>query len=176
MIFAAPWVLLALPALPLLWWLLRVTPPAPRSEVFPAIRLLMGLHAREETPARTPWWLLALRMIAASLVILALARPVLDAGSALPGSGPMLLVVDNGWASASDWPHRVQSANSMLDRADHFNVNLDRSTDGLGNFGSMRSRVSTMICDTARLRNHFLFDGMTNHGAADELHRLSAAS
>ena len=62
------------------------------------------------------------------------------------------------------------------DRADHFNVNLDRSTDGLGNFGSMRSRVSTMICDTAMLRNHFLFDGMTNHGAADELHRLSAAS
>src|SRR5580698_9658492 len=27
MIFAAPWVLLALAALPLLWWLLRVTPP-----------------------------------------------------------------------------------------------------------------------------------------------------
>ena len=31
MIFAAPWVLLALPLLPLLWWLLRVTPPAPRA-------------------------------------------------------------------------------------------------------------------------------------------------
>ena len=76
MIFAAPWVLLALPALPLLWWLLRVTPPAPRSETFPAIRLLMGLHAREETPARTPWWLLLLRMTAATLVLLALARPV----------------------------------------------------------------------------------------------------
>ena len=88
MIFAAPWVLLALPALPLLWWLLRVTPPAPRSETFPAIRLLLGLHAPEETPARTPWWLLLLRMIAAALVILALARPVLDAGSALPGAGP----------------------------------------------------------------------------------------
>ena len=41
----------------------------------------MGLHAREETPARTPWWLLLLRMVAAALVILALARPVLDAGS-----------------------------------------------------------------------------------------------
>ncbi len=45
MIFAAPWVLLALAGLPLLWWLLRVTPPAPRSETFPAIRLLLGLHA-----------------------------------------------------------------------------------------------------------------------------------
>src|SRR5215831_7232863 len=118
MIFAAPWVLLALPALPLLWWLLRVTPPAPRSESFPAIRLLMGLHAREETPARTPWWLLLLRMVAATLVIVALARPVLDAGSSLSGSGPLLLVVDNGWASAADWPRRMQAANSVLDRAE----------------------------------------------------------
>jgi hypothetical protein len=118
MIFAAPWVLLALPALPLLWWLLRVTPPAPRSETFPAIRLLMGLQAREETPARTPWWLLALRMIAATLVILALARPVLDAGSMLVGAGPVLLVMDNGWSSAGDWPRRMQAANAMLDRVE----------------------------------------------------------
>jgi hypothetical protein len=118
MIFAAPWVLIALPALPLLWWLLRVTPPAPRSESFPAIRLLMGLHAREETPARTPWWLLVLRMVAATLVILALARPVLDAGSTLAGSGPVLLVVDNGWASAGDWLRRMQAANTVLDRAE----------------------------------------------------------
>ncbi len=121
MIFAAPWVLLALPALPLLWWLLRVTPPAPRSENFPAIRLLMGLHAREETPARTPWWLLLLRMVAATLVILALARPVLDAGSLLPGSGPVLLVVDNGWAAAGDWPRRMQAINTVLDRAERAN-------------------------------------------------------
>jgi hypothetical protein len=117
MIFAAPWVLLALAGLPLLWWLLRVTPPAPRSETFPAIRLLLGLHATEETPARTPWWLLALRLLAASLVIVALARPVLDAGSRFAGSGPVLLVVDNGWAAAADWPKRMQAATTMLDRA-----------------------------------------------------------
>jgi Domain of unknown function (DUF4159)/Aerotolerance regulator N-terminal len=117
MIFAAPWVLLALVALPVLWWLLRVTPPAPRSEDFPAIRLLLGLSATEETPARTPWWLLALRLLAASLVILALAQPILDAGSQLPGSGPVLLVVDNGWAAATDWPRRIQAAQNVLDRA-----------------------------------------------------------
>src|SRR6201995_4343064 len=103
MIFARPGGFLPLRPLPLLWWLLRVTPPAPRSEIFPAIRLLMGLRAREETPARTPWWLLALRILAAALGILALAKPVLDAGGSLPGSGPVLLVIDNGWASASDW-------------------------------------------------------------------------
>jgi hypothetical protein len=117
MIFAAPWVLLALAVLPLLWWLLRVTPPAPFSEQFPAIRLLLGLQAKEETPARTPWWLLLLRLLAAGLVIVGLAQPILDAGAGLPGGGPMLLVVDNGWASAADWPRRMQAANAALDRA-----------------------------------------------------------
>ncbi len=117
MIFTAPWVLLALTSLPLLWWLLRITPPAPRRESFPAIRLLLGLKAREETPARTPIWLLLLRVGAAALVIVALAGPVLDPGSALPGRGPVLIVMDNGWAAAPDWPRRVQSVNSVLDRA-----------------------------------------------------------
>ncbi|MFL5283328.1 MAG: BatA domain-containing protein, partial [Rhodopila sp.] len=118
MIFVAPWVLLALLGLPILWWLLRVTPPAPRSEDFPAIRFLLGLSATEETPARTPWWLMALRMTAASLVIVALARPVMDAGSALTGSGPVLLVIDNGWASAKDWARRKEAAAALLDRAE----------------------------------------------------------
>ena len=116
--FAAPWVLLALAALPLLWWLLRVTPPAPRREVFPAIRLLFGLNATAETPAHTPIWLLALRMLAAALVIVALARPVLDAGRDLDGSGNLLLVMDDGWASAADWPLRLAAAQSALDRAE----------------------------------------------------------
>ncbi|MBO0711764.1 MAG: BatA domain-containing protein, partial [Acetobacteraceae bacterium] len=118
MIFVEPWVLLALAALPLLWWLLRVTPPAPRSETFPAVRLLLGLKANEETPARTPWWILLLRVLAAGLIIVALARPVLDAGAALVGNGPVLLVMDDGWASAADWPRRVEAATSALDRAE----------------------------------------------------------
>src|SRR5205085_10933638 len=61
--FASPWLLAALAALPVIWWLLRVTPPAPRRIVFPAIRLLLGLTPREETPARTPWWLILLRTV-----------------------------------------------------------------------------------------------------------------
>ncbi len=118
MIFAAPWVLLALAVLPALWWLLRVTPPAPRTQEFPAIRLLLGLRAREETAARTPWWLLLLRIVAAGLLIVGLARPVLDAASALPGSGPLILVIDDGWAAAPDWPSRLAAANVALDRAE----------------------------------------------------------
>ena len=96
MIFAAPWLLLGLLALPLLWWLLRVTPPSPRTQSFPAIRLLAGLRSDENTASRTPWWLLALRLLTAALVIVGLAGPILDAAGGLPGSGPLLLVIDDG--------------------------------------------------------------------------------
>ena len=118
MIFSAPWLLLGLPLLPLLWWLLRVTPPAPRVQRFPAIRLLDGLRAPERTAARTPPWLLALRMLAAGLLVVGLAGPVLDAAGRLPGSGPLLLAIDDGWASAPDWAVRMQAAQGALDRAD----------------------------------------------------------
>src|SRR5919108_3264975 len=104
--FAAPWLLLGLAVLPVLWWLLRVTPPAPRRIRFPAIRLLLGLVPKEETPAKTPLWLIILRMVLASLVILALAHPLLNPTARLSGSGPVLLVVDDGWAAGRDWPAR----------------------------------------------------------------------
>jgi hypothetical protein len=118
LIFAAPWLLLGLAALPLLWWLLRVTPPSPRTQSFPAIRLLAGLRSDENTASRTPWWLLALRLLAAALVIIGLAGPILDAAGGLPGSGPLLLVIDDGWAAAADWTARMQAAGAVLDRAE----------------------------------------------------------
>src|SRR6266566_5978246 len=94
--FVSPWLLLALAALPIIWWLLRVTPPAPRRLRFPAIQLLLGLVPREETPARTPLWLILLRMALAALIILALAHPLLNPSARLAASGPLILVVDNG--------------------------------------------------------------------------------
>src|SRR5438477_118616 len=100
--FASPWLLAALAALPVIWWLLRVTPPAPRRIAFPAIRLLLGLTPREETPARTPWWLILLRTVLAALVILALAHPVLNPQNRLAGTGPVALIVDDGWAAAGE--------------------------------------------------------------------------
>ena len=52
--FGTPWILWALAALPAIWFLLRVTPPAPHRVVFPPLRLLLGLAAPQETSARTP--------------------------------------------------------------------------------------------------------------------------
>jgi len=115
--FAVPWLLVALAALPVLWWLLRAVPPAPVRVAFPAIRLLFGLPQHEETPHRTPWWLLAMRLLLAALVILALAHPILDAGRVLRGNGPLVMVIDNGWTGGANWNERQDTAMALIDEA-----------------------------------------------------------
>jgi hypothetical protein len=116
--FASPWLLSALIALPVIWWLLRVTPPAPRRIPFPALRLLLGLTPREETPARTPFWLIILRTVLAALVIIGLAHPLINPQAPLAGSGPLILVIDDGWASAADWSARQNAALDLLAEAE----------------------------------------------------------
>jgi hypothetical protein len=115
--FAAPWLLIALALLPAIWWLLRVTPPAPRRIAFPPLRLLFGLVPKEETPDRTPLWLLLMRLLAATLVILALAQPLLNP-SGVTGGGPLILMVDDGWASAKHWEERRQAIADALAQAE----------------------------------------------------------
>ena len=121
LVFSSPWMLAALAGLPALWWLLRVTPPSPRLVSFPPLRFLLALRPEEETPATTPWWLILLRILIAALVILALSHPLLNPGVRLYGSGPVILVVDNGWPAAADWPARQRKIDELLDRAERQN-------------------------------------------------------
>lgn len=115
--FAVPWMLLGLALLPVIWWLLRVIPPTPRRVSFPAVRLLLSLRPTDETSATTPLWLTILRMVLAALVILALAHPLLNPSADLDGDGPLLLVVDDGWAAAPNWDARQDMLDGLLDRA-----------------------------------------------------------
>ena len=104
--FGAPWIAAGLAVLPVLWWLLKVTPPQPRRIAFPPLRLLLGLRNEEQTPAHTPWWLLLLRLLAAALLITALADPLLGRAPQVAGDGPLVLVIDNGWTAARGWEER----------------------------------------------------------------------
>jgi hypothetical protein len=116
--FATPLILTALIALPIIWWLLRLTPPRPEKEVFPPLRILLALGKREETPATTPWWLLLLRLVMAALVIIALAGPLLNPSApSLSASGPVAIVFDNGWASAPSFDRRRATAHSLIEEA-----------------------------------------------------------
>ncbi|MEO1405399.1 MAG: DUF4159 domain-containing protein [Pseudomonadota bacterium] len=118
-LFAAPLALVGLIALPVIWWVLRATPPMPKEADLPSLRLLDGLDPREETPARTPWWILLLRIVAAALAITGLAQPVYAPGAVTGTSedGPLLIVVDDGWPSAGRWSELVDAATAGLDTA-----------------------------------------------------------
>jgi hypothetical protein len=48
--FAFPAMLAGLAALPVIWWLLRLTPPRPREELFPPLRILARVLRQEPWP------------------------------------------------------------------------------------------------------------------------------
>ena len=135
--FASPWILTTLIVLPILWWLLRITPPAPQQMRFPAVRLLFDLQSKEETPDASPLWLIILRLLAAALLIFALAHPLFNPGTPLSGTGPLVLVIDDGWAAARDWPARQVAMNRAIDQADRDGrsvVLLPTASNSRGNF------------------------------------------
>jgi hypothetical protein len=119
--FAEPLLLLGLLSLPVLWWLLRVMPPRPRRIDFPPTRLLFDIAPKEETPSRTPWWLTALRLLAAALVILAAAGPIWNpqTGAAGASKAPLVILLDDGWSAASSWDARIKAADELIANADN---------------------------------------------------------
>lgn len=117
--FAQPLVLLGLLSLPVLWWLLRLVPPRPQRLAFPPARLLFDIAPKEETPARTPWWLTLLRLSLAALLIFAAAGPLWNPSVATSGgSTPVALLIDDGWAAASTWDARIRTGEDILSRAE----------------------------------------------------------
>ncbi|POF29832.1 DUF4159 domain-containing protein [Roseibium marinum] len=117
--FTAPWILAALALLPVIWWLLRLTPPRPREIAFPPTRLLLGIDQHEETPQRSPWWLTLLRLLLAAILIVALAGPVWRSAEPVEtGQGVLWMLVDNGWTSARGWDAQVSAAEQILAAAE----------------------------------------------------------
>ncbi|MBI1186602.1 MAG: DUF4159 domain-containing protein [Alphaproteobacteria bacterium] len=104
--FGAPLALWALASLPVLFLILRATPPAPQRRVFPPLRLLLGLQTDEQSRERAPLWLVLLRALMCALAIIGFARPSLTpeaAAEAQTRGGRTLIVIDDGWTSAPFW-------------------------------------------------------------------------
>jgi hypothetical protein len=117
--FGFPAMLWGLLALPVIWWLLRLTPPRPQTEIFPPLRILAQVLKREETPHQSPWWLTLLRLALAALIVLALAEPIFNPREkTATGSSGLALLVDNGWSSAADWERRAATAERLINDAE----------------------------------------------------------
>jgi hypothetical protein len=107
--FGAPWVLLGLLALPVVWLVVRAIPPRPSQVRFPPTDILKALPKTEETPATAPPWLAILRAVALGLVILGLSGPVLNPPKEVDNR-PLLIVIDDGWTAAPLWRETIEEA------------------------------------------------------------------
>ena len=57
------------------------------------------------------------RLILAAVTVLAVAHPLLNAGARLTGKGPLIIIIDDGWAAAAHWPERRAMLGGFADQA-----------------------------------------------------------
>ncbi|MGB3744365.1 MAG: BatA domain-containing protein, partial [Xanthobacteraceae bacterium] len=148
--FAEPLVLTGLICIPVLWWLLRLIPPRPRRIDFPPTRLLFAIAPREETPARTPWWLTLLRLALAALIIVAAAGPLWHPPVATTKTrAPLAMLIDDGWPAAGTWQARLRTADDIIMRAAE-----DRRAVALIPLSQGPRDISLETAESARVRLH----------------------
>jgi hypothetical protein len=148
--FAEPLALIGLLTLPVLWWLLRLIPPRPRRVEFPPTRILIEIAPKEETPARTPWWLTLMRLVLAALVIIAAAGPLWHPPlAASASSAPIGILIDDGWSAAATWDARMRTADNIIARAED-----DRRAVALIPLSEGTRDISLEPASSARVRLH----------------------
>ena len=145
MTFLAPLVLLGLLTLPIVWWILRISPPKPRDQIFPPLRILEGVRAEEETPAGTPLWLLLFRLLMVALVAFALAQPIIKSAQIETQSRPTILI-DQSVFSAPIWEDLIDEAERLTRVAQRNNLDVSlitSETESLG-FRPAREAMETL--------------------------------
>jgi len=97
------------------------------------------------------WWLILLRLLAAAILIVALAQPLLHPNARLAGDGPVILIIDDGWAAARDWPARQAAAEQAITQADRNSRSVVILTTAPEAGGAPAQPVSLLRPDQAAL-------------------------
>ncbi|MGB3456639.1 MAG: DUF4159 domain-containing protein [Litorimonas sp.] len=116
----APLTLIGLITLPLVWWILKVSPPAPKRRLFPPLAILQGVETDEETPNATPFWVLLFRLLMVALAVFALSLPILTSEDNVD-TAPLTLIVDDSAAAAPVWDTMMDDARNRLREAQRAN-------------------------------------------------------
>jgi len=173
--FAAPLALAGFIALAVIWWFLRLKPPAPERVAFPAVRILASLRQQQESPALTPLWLLILRLLLATLIILAASHPLWDADKPLSNKGPVYLIADDDWAAAPNWPLRRKMMLNLVDQAEREDRSMVVLSTTPNNENAGDEPVQLVTPAAARRRIEALQPKPWGANRADAVTRLLAA-
>lgn len=115
-VFSSPWILSALALVPLAYFIIRAIPPAPQRLFFPATWLTRKLNSENTTSQSAPWWLVLLRLLMITALIIALAGPSLRKAVNIAAGSSVIILIDNDWSTAPDWEKRRSLAEETLNR------------------------------------------------------------
>ncbi|RCK52194.1 hypothetical protein TH25_06560 [Thalassospira profundimaris] len=115
--FLYPVLLAGLLLVPVLWLIIRSAPRKPRRIHFPAARLLLGATNNRRNAEHAPLWQTILRSAILLCLILAAAHPVLNKKNYAPDHGALLVMVDNSWSSAANWPQYQKGMKQIVNQA-----------------------------------------------------------
>ena len=158
-IFLYPWILLLALLMPILWWIMRITPPRAKTIIFPAFFLLKDLKGEASSTAHAPWWMVLLRTSLLLAFIIAFSEPIINPSTdiVLPKKGTVLLVVDNNWASAFNWQQRISKVKDYINYAkiNGNNVNIistskSDKTANLDVYGAMLAEEALRVVDVIK--------------------------
>ena len=117
--FYHPLYLISLLLLPLIYFLIKLTPPQPHVILFPPISILKKLVPAEKTPKNSPLLLLIVRLFLVGAIITALAGPYYQiSDKVIINNQPLLIVVDDSWSSAQDWDQRKNFIQNLIHEAE----------------------------------------------------------
>lgn len=122
--FSSPWLLATILFLPLLWWILKVLPPKPKKHGFGGAYFLEDLTTTEKTSQTTPWWILLIRTLAILCFILAFAAPQEKTTKYQPSDTPLLIIIDNDWASSQQWQMMQNQARLLIEENMDYKQNV----------------------------------------------------
>ena len=144
----APLTLLGLLALPIIWWIMRISPPQPRRQAFPPLRILQDIDADEQTPDKTPLWLLLFRIFMAALIIFALAKPIFQSQET-SRLKPLTLIIDQSVTAAPHWAEIITDAEARSREARRKNLNVrliasGETLDSLPEFSAAQNALTQL--------------------------------
>ena len=122
--FGNPLALWALLSIPAVWLLLKIFPPAPSNITFPPIKFLLGLNNDQETASKTPLWLLLFRILFLIIIIFAFSNPSFNTKPVMSNSGPLILIIDNGWSASKNWEERKEKIIEYISLAEQKNKSI----------------------------------------------------
>lgn len=112
--FTNPLALIGLLSLPAVWFVIKLTPPRARTISFSSLFIIEKLKSSKKSSQKTPIWLLLLRMLIILILVLTLSDPYINLSKTFKSNSNTIIIVDDGWSSASNWGSYQKNAKNII--------------------------------------------------------------